>query len=65
MIRNVLLGIYAIAWLFVMIITEWRTGTIPPELWLYLGIGAGGLLGIFRAEEKVSGRPPKDEEKAP
>lgn len=56
MIKNVILGVYATAWLFVMIITVWRTGAIPPELWLYLGIGTGTLLGIFQAENKVTQR---------
>lgn len=65
MIKNVLLGVYATAWLFVMVVTAWRNGSIPPELWLYLGIGTGGLLGIFQANEKVSKRDPKDEEKPP
>jgi hypothetical protein len=65
MIRDVLLGVFAAAWLIVMVITAWRTGGIPPELWLTLGIGAGGILAVFRADDSYSSRrkAPPDEEK--
>ena len=69
MIKGVLLGVllivYAAGWLFTMIITVLRTGTIPPEMWLYLGIGAGGLLGVFKADDQLSARHKPGSEEQP
>lgn len=48
MIRDVLMVVYAGGWLFAVIMTQWRTGTVPAELWMGLGIGEGALLAVFR-----------------
>lgn len=53
MVRDVLLVIYAGAWLVTVIITAWRTGTVPAELWAALGIGAGGLVAVFKTDDYV------------
>lgn len=65
MIRDVLLGVYALAWLIVMIITVWRKGEIDPLLWAALGGGVGVIMGIFRAEDTSTKKnPTPDKEKA-
>lgn len=56
MIRDVLLGVYALAWLFVVAVTVWRTGTVPAELWAVLGVGAGALIAVFRTDDRLSRR---------
>lgn len=56
MIRDLLLGVYAIAWLVVVLITVWRTGEVPAELWAVLGIGAGGIVAVFRTDSYVGRR---------
>lgn len=50
MIRDVLLAVYAIGWLVTVIITAWRTGSVPPELWAVLGVGVGALLAAFKVD---------------
>lgn len=67
MIRDVLLGVFAAAWLTVIVITAWRTGTVPPELWAVLGIGVGALMAVFRVDHDLSRRsgPPDHEETKP
>lgn len=65
MIRDVLLGVYALAWLFVVILTAWRTGEIDPVLWAALGAGVGVIMGIFRVDDQQAKKKPSpDEEKA-
>lgn len=66
MIRDVLLGVYALAWLVVVILTAWRRGEIDPVLWATLGAGVGVILGIFRVEERDQKKdaPAPDKEKA-
>lgn len=56
MIRDVLLAVYAVAWLVVVVITAWRTGSVPPELWAVLGVGAGGLVAVFRTDDYMGRR---------
>jgi hypothetical protein len=56
MIRDLLLGVYALAWLVVVLITAWRTGTVPAELWAVLGVGAGALIAVFRTDDYVGRR---------
>ncbi len=56
MIRDVLLAVFATAWLAVVLITAWRTGTVPAELWAVLGVGAGGLVAVFRTDAYVGNR---------
>lgn len=56
MIRDVLLGIYALAWLVVVVITAWRTGAVPAELWAVLGVGAGALIAVFRTDAYMGKR---------
>lgn len=61
MIRDVLLAVFAGAWLAVVLITAWRTGTVPAELWAVLGVGAGGIVAVFRTDAYVGQRrAPKD-----
>lgn len=55
-IREVLMAIYAVAWLIVVVLTAWRTGTVPAELWAGLGIGEGALMAIFRGDEALRRR---------
>lgn len=56
MVRDVLLVIYATAWLVTVVITAWRTGTVPPELWAALGVGSGGLIAVFKTDDYVGRR---------
>lgn len=63
MIRDVLLGIFATAWLVVVLLTAWRMGSVPAELWAVLGVGAGGIMAIFRTDAALSKRPPGDTER--
>ena len=53
MIREILLGIHATAWLVVVLITAWRTGTVPAELWAVLPLGVGAIIGAFRADKAI------------
>lgn len=53
MIREILLGVHATAWLVVVLITAWRTGSVPAELWAVLPLGVGAIIGAFRADKKV------------
>jgi hypothetical protein len=56
MIRDVLLAVYAAGWLAVVLVTVWRTGAVPAELWAALGVGVGGLLAAFKVDGTVGGR---------
>lgn len=55
-IRDLLMLIYAIAWLVVMVSVTIRTGLPPAELWTALGVGEGALLAIFRGEQMIGRR---------
>lgn len=57
MIREILLGIHAIAWLVVIVITAWRTGEVPAELWAVLPLGVGAIIGAFRADSAIGSHP--------
>lgn len=48
--------LYGGAWCFVVAVTAWRTGYVPPELWAGLGVGEGALMAIFRADEALRRR---------
>jgi hypothetical protein len=72
MIRDVLMLVYGAAWLLVVLVTAWRDGVVPPELWAVLGVGEGALIAIFKADRNghTRRRPrpkprPHDEEVAP
>lgn len=56
MIRDILLAFYAVGWLAVVLVTVWRTGAVPPELWAVLGVGVGALLAAFRVDSGRNGR---------
>lgn len=56
MVRDVLLGIHAVAWLGVVLLTAWRTGTVPAELWAVLPLGVGAIMGAFRADGVIRRR---------
>ncbi len=51
MIRDVLLGVYAFAWLVVIILTAWRERKVDPVLWATFGGGIGVIMGIFRVDD--------------
>lgn len=55
-IREVLMGIYAVVWAVVVVLTAVRTGDVQPELWAGLGIGEGALMALFRGEEALRKR---------
>lgn len=58
MIREILLGVHATAWLAVVLITAWRTGEVPAQLWAVLPLGVGAIIGAFRADSTIgSSRP--------
>lgn len=56
MIRNVLLGAHAFVWVVVAILTAWRTGAVPAELWAALPLGVGAIMGAFRADAMMQQR---------
>jgi hypothetical protein len=63
MIRELLLGVHAAAWLVVVVITAARTGVVPPELWAVLPFGIGTILAAFRADRRLS-KPASSSRKA-
>ena len=56
-IRSTLMGIYGAVWAVVVVLTAWRTGEVPAQLWAGLGVGEGALMGIFRADAALRRRP--------
>lgn len=56
MVRDVLLGVHAAAWLVVVLMTAWRTGEVPAELWAVLPLGVGAIMGAFRADGMIRRR---------
>lgn len=58
MIREILLGVHASAWLVVVLITAWRTGEVPAELWAVLPLGVGAIIGAFRADKAIDSHVP-------
>lgn len=56
MIREILLGVHAFAWVVVVLITAWRTGDVPAELWAALPLGVGAIIGAFRADASLRTR---------
>ena len=56
MIREVLLVIHAAAWLVVVLLTAWRTGQVPAELWAALPLGLGAIMAAFRADRMIKPR---------
>lgn len=60
MIREILLGVHATAWLVVILITAWRTGEVPAQLWAVLPLGVGAIIGAFRAGSTVGVARPGD-----
>ena len=64
MIRDILLGVYAIAWLIVISLTAWRDKDIDPVLWAALGGGVGVIMGIFRVDDQQAKKSHPTEEKA-
>lgn len=51
MIREILLGVHALAWLIAVIVVALRTGEVPPALWTVLPVGISAVLVAFRAGE--------------
>jgi hypothetical protein len=60
MIREILLGVHATAWLVVVLITAWRTGEVPAELWAVLPLGVGAIIGAFKADSVIRAPRPSD-----
>ncbi len=50
-IRDVILACFMAGWVVVTIITAWRTGTVPAELWAVPGVGIGALMALFRTTD--------------
>ena len=57
-IRELLMGIYAVVWAVVVLLTAWRAGEVAPELWALLGVGEGALMALFRGDEAIRRRRP-------
>lgn len=49
-IQALLMGLYAVVWGVVVLITAWRTGEVPTGLWAGLGVGEGALMALFRGD---------------
>jgi hypothetical protein len=60
MIREILLGVHATAWLIVVLITAWRTGEVPAQLWAVLPLGVGAIIGAFRADNVIKTSRPTE-----
>lgn len=50
-IRDVILGCFMLGWIAVTIITAWKSGSVPAELWAVPGVGIGALMALFRNTE--------------
>lgn len=61
MIRDVLLLVVAGVWTVVMVLTAWRTGQIPAELWAILPAGVGAILTAFRVDASFRARDRADD----
>jgi hypothetical protein len=48
------------AWAVVVVVTVWRTGSVPAELWAAPGVVAGSILAAFRTTDRR--RPPADDD---
>jgi hypothetical protein len=64
-IRDVILGCFMVGWIAVTIITAWKSGSVPAELWAVPGVGIGALMALFRdgkavAEEAAEPEPQKE-----
>lgn len=55
-IRDVVLGVFMVGWTTVTIITAWKTGAVPAELWAVPGVGIGALMALFRTTTGDEGR---------
>jgi hypothetical protein len=56
MIREVLMAGFGVVWGVVVLLTAWRTGSVPPQLWAVLGVGEGALVAVFKTERYVNRR---------
>jgi hypothetical protein len=64
-IRDVILGCFMVGWVTVTIITAFRSGSVPAELWAVPGVGIGALMALFRdtksnEEEEDADEPDKE-----
>lgn len=64
-IRDVILGCFMVGWIAVTIITAWKSGSVPAELWAVPGVGIGALMALFRdgkaVEEEAAEPEPQKE----
>ena len=49
-VRDALLAIHALAWGIAVVISAFRTGSVPPEMWGILPFGVGAILAAFKVE---------------
>jgi hypothetical protein len=54
-IRDVILGCFMLGWVAVTIITAWKSGSVPAELWAVPGVGIGALMALFRDSKSREG----------
>lgn len=63
-IRDIILGCFMVGWIAVTIITAWKSGSVPAELWAVPGVGIGALMALFRdgkdKEEAEAPTPQKE-----
>lgn len=55
-IRDVILGCFMVGWIAVTIITAWKSGSVPAELWAVPGVGIGALMALFRDGKTDAGQ---------
>jgi hypothetical protein len=55
-VRELLMLIYGAVWAIVVILTAWRTGDVPAQLWAGLGVGEGALMALYRTEDALRRR---------
>ena len=63
-IRDIILGCFMLGWIAVTIITAWKSGSVPAELWAVPGVGIGALMALFRdgkAKEETEDPSPQEE----
>lgn len=60
-IRDIILGCFMVGWIAVTIITAWKSGSVPAELWAVPGVGIGALMALFRDGKTNAGEASEPE----